>query len=673
MAIEVARLYAVLGADTSPAERALRGFTGFVRNTFSTALGFVLGQLFVGGIQGLVAEATQAIASFERMQMSLEALVAKEIKASGAVDSMAEALAQAGPRAEELYQWVQKLAIESPFGAEDVMAAMRTALAYGFTTKEAQKLTEVMLDFAAATGASGHVMNSIALALGQIRAKGKLAGQEILQLVNAGIDVQGILAQMGYTLDDVSKGLVSADEFMAAFVKTMEEDFGGAAKRQAETFTGLLNSLDDLKKLGLRAFFSGLYEAMKPLISSFVEWLQGPGLERLQAWGDALGRFASRAIDRLQRAMTPIRRFLALVGAFLRADIGRLSGIFEALGVPDWVAERIFRLSIGLQRINERLTNLLLGPIDWGSIFAQFPGMEELQGIGQSVRTWLETFGPDLAAKARAAFQGMMQAAQEALAAIRARVGPWVEETFGRFRQWLIQYGPILARAAQTVMSWIGKAFEFLAAQIGPILDFVLPILSAFLEAFLGFVGALAQIITGDWQGAWFTLRRTVENILDELETAVKEFWDWIVSLFKDMIPVLKELGENIIQGLWEGMKRIWKELVGWVSEKFNFLQNLMGQEWETESPSRVTMRLGENIMEGLRLGMERAFQRTDWQRYFRPASIPVTMPAARPWPPQLQSVKQEVTLVLQGQMGPISPEDVLLALRQAQMMGLLQ
>jgi len=148
-----------------------------------------------------------------------------------------------------------------------------------------------MLDFAAATGASGHVMNSIALALGQIRAKGKLAGQEILQLVNAGIDVQGILAKMGYTLEDVSKGLVSADEFMAAFVKTMEEDFGGASKRQAETFTGLLNSLDDLKKLGLRAFFGGLYESMKPLISGMVEWLQGPGLERLESWGQTLGRF----------------------------------------------------------------------------------------------------------------------------------------------------------------------------------------------------------------------------------------------------------------------------------------------------------------------------------------------------------------------------------------------
>ncbi len=545
MAIEVARLYAVLGADTSPAERALRGFTGFVRNTFSTALGFALGQLFVGGIQGMIAEATQAIASFERMQMSLEALVAKEIKASGAVDSMAEALARAGPRAEELYQWVQKLAIESPFGAEDVMAAMRTALTYGFTTKEAQKLTEVMLDFAAATGASGDVMNRVALALGQIRQRGRLAGDEIRQLTEAGIGVHEILAEMGYTLEDVSKGLVSADAFITAFVKTMEEDFGGASKRQAETFTGLLNSLDDLKKMGLRAFFGGLYEAMKPLISGMVAWLRGPGLERLESWGQTLGRFAS------------------LVVAFLRADIGRLSGLFQALGVPDWVGRGLVRLSALMEKGREAVGKFVarMRSLDLGRVLGSVSGMEAAGEFVQTLMRAWQKYGPGLIQTAQATIARMREALQVALQAVAERVGPWMEAIFGRLQAWFEEYGPVLAEAAQQVMAWLGTAFSWLAQQVGPLLDVVFPVLQGLLELILGLVAAVAQAITGDWRGAWETLKESVANALGFVGEALVAFGDWVVGWFGMTWGQFLEMwGANLAMA--REILQVWKERV---------------------------------------------------------------------------------------------------------------
>jgi len=137
----------------------------------------------------------------------------------------------------------------------------------------------------------------MALALGQIQAKGKLSGQEILQLVNAGVSVTSILEEMGYTLDDVSKGLVSSDEFLAKFSETMDRDFGGAAARMTNSWSGLLSSFEDIKKIGLRELFAGIFEQLQPLVQKFAEWLQGDGLEKLKEWGVELGKIAKKVIE----------------------------------------------------------------------------------------------------------------------------------------------------------------------------------------------------------------------------------------------------------------------------------------------------------------------------------------------------------------------------------------
>jgi tape measure domain-containing protein len=100
-------------------------------------------------------------------------------------------------------------------------------------------------------------MSRIALALGQIEAKGKLSGQEILQLVNAGLPVVQILAEaFGKTTAEVtamvSDGLVPANQAIEAITEYIENNFAGAAERQATTWAGLMGTFEDLKNMGLR-------------------------------------------------------------------------------------------------------------------------------------------------------------------------------------------------------------------------------------------------------------------------------------------------------------------------------------------------------------------------------------------------------------------------------------
>lgn len=222
--------------------------------------------------------------------------VAMKKAALGGLD-MATALRNSIEPSKELLKWSIQLAIHSPFSTKGVVNAMKTAMAYGFTIDQAKLLTKTMIDFSAATGASGDVMDRIALALGQVRAKGRLMGQEILQLVNAGVPVNDILQDMGYNLQDIKKKGVPAAEFIQGFTKYMQENFGGAAARQTSTWAGLLNTLGDLKELGLKSFFEGAFAALQPLVGEFANWMQVVGLERLHKIGKRIGEITQFVVS----------------------------------------------------------------------------------------------------------------------------------------------------------------------------------------------------------------------------------------------------------------------------------------------------------------------------------------------------------------------------------------
>lgn len=248
-----------------------------VVGTFS---GTTLSGLFQSAVSGgidllgsLSSQALEAVKSHESLTLALETLSARELLNTGQANSMAEALENADDRAQELLKWIEQLAVESPFATEDIANTFRLAQAYGFTSDEAQRLTQVLTDFTAGTGQAGYVGERLALALGQIQAKGKVSGQELNQLREAGLNVNAVLEDMGFTLSDVEKGYVKADQFIEAIVQTLERDFEGAAARQTESWSGLISTLDDVQKIALRQFFEDTFAAIQPLAADFVALL----------------------------------------------------------------------------------------------------------------------------------------------------------------------------------------------------------------------------------------------------------------------------------------------------------------------------------------------------------------------------------------------------------------
>jgi len=327
---------------------------------------------------GFALEGLDAIAQYERLTATLETLSARELMNADSSLSMAEALKISGDRAQELLDWMQELAIKSPFTLEGVANAFRTAQAYGFTADEAKRLSQAMIDFAAGSGASETVMSQIALALGQIQAKGKLAGQEVLQLVNAGLPVTQILADAfnvttAELVDMQQKGLIPAGEAIEAITVYLETNFAGAAERQANTWAGLQGTFADLKEMGLREFFGGLFDVLQPLAVELSNFLQNEGLAQLREMGVQLGETTQSLINFVEQlqGMTVLDMTTMFRDWTEGVDWDQISNdLADAIDNVDWavVGDKIY---IGIANILSGVGDIL-SRIDWDRLLRSF-------------------------------------------------------------------------------------------------------------------------------------------------------------------------------------------------------------------------------------------------------------------------------------------------------------
>jgi tape measure domain-containing protein len=184
-----------------------------------------------------------------------------------------EQFAGGAKQAKALTMDLFEIAKSTPFSFTDITTAERRFLAFGFSVKQSISLLNTLGDTLSFTGGSTDEILRMAKALGDIQAKGRLMGQEFLQLTNLNLPIHDILQeQLGLTEDDfknLGRAAIPAQTAIAAIQKGLEKRFGGGAQRYLETFNGQLQRLQDNLKFaagqatGNTGFFVWLKSALK--------------------------------------------------------------------------------------------------------------------------------------------------------------------------------------------------------------------------------------------------------------------------------------------------------------------------------------------------------------------------------------------------------------------------
>ena len=95
--------------------------------------------------------------------------------------------------AEQIIGRLQKFAAITPFTSSELIETSKRLAAFGVDT---EKLVETTKRLADVSGATGAALDGVATAYGQIVAKGRLQGEELLQLQERGIGIQEELQKM---------------------------------------------------------------------------------------------------------------------------------------------------------------------------------------------------------------------------------------------------------------------------------------------------------------------------------------------------------------------------------------------------------------------------------------------------------------------------------------------
>lgn len=196
-------------------------------------------------------------AELERQTKSLEVLTGSLENAGGIIKEL------------------QDFGAVTPFTSAELIETAKRLKAFGFETKDLVAVTKRLGDVAGATGAD---LGGIATAFGQIQAKGRLQGEELLQLQERGVRLQDELQKMyGFTADEFRKALeggrISADAVNLALenITRTGGKYAGGAIAQSETLNGKLSTLTDSVETLARAFGTILAPAIKKVFDFAIQ------------------------------------------------------------------------------------------------------------------------------------------------------------------------------------------------------------------------------------------------------------------------------------------------------------------------------------------------------------------------------------------------------------------
>jgi tape measure domain-containing protein len=229
------------------------------------------------------------------------------------------------------------LAAHGPFTFSGITDAAKQFLAFGFSVTQANRYLKTIQDTASAFGGSQDVINRIVLALGQMQAKGRVMGQELLQLQEVGIPaVQILQKQLNLTdqqVANIGSTGIKASAAIPALIAGLNQRYGGLAEQQSKTFLGLLSTIRDYATqvlgLGLKPVFDYLQRTVLPAAAQITTALAGPGGKFQGGWAGAL--------ERLNASKAPFW-FKALFGA-----VYQTTRAFQTL----WPVIRPFAILIG--------------------------------------------------------------------------------------------------------------------------------------------------------------------------------------------------------------------------------------------------------------------------------------------------------------------------------------
>ena len=238
------------------------------KQTADKSLGRVKGPDLGGaGLTALTGGLTAAAIGAAAVGAAVVGVGAAAVQSAGSVQKLQAAftgLTGSAEAAAKLRQQLFDLSKTTPFKNEEILQASQRFLAVGVSV---ESLNGTINRVGTLAAQSGQPLERLALIYAQVYAKGRLQGEENLQLLEAGVDLSQELAQVtgltGTALQDaMSKGQIGIDAFNKALVLATGDMT--ALQQAGKAVDVQFNNIGD----NLGQLFGGFAQAISPALSA---------------------------------------------------------------------------------------------------------------------------------------------------------------------------------------------------------------------------------------------------------------------------------------------------------------------------------------------------------------------------------------------------------------------
>lgn len=583
MTITAAKLAVEVGADTSAAKRELDGFDDHLRRSahkmrgsfggigsgLASTIGGV-GRSVLGGLDGLASSVTSGLrgaagaasAAFRGMASVASSVFSSMMHgarnvalavggigiAAGAVGLKTAAdmeqatvafttMLGSASAAKAHMQELAKFSAATPFELSGVINMSRMLQGMGFAAGEITPLMTAIGDSVAAMGGGADELARVTRALGQMRAKGKVSAEEMLQLSEIGINGWELLASAtGKSVAEVQKlaseGKITADVFIKAF-KNMQgplAKFKGAMEAQSKTLRGMWSTMKDTVTLALADMATPMAERISqvfPRVQQQIDMF-------LRAITPQFAAFSGGIVDVFGNLMPVIGPILQGVvggiGAILTNALpgfaeltGKLGGLFAALAphVEDFAAKAGTALS---------------------DVLSKIAGMvPDLEDVGGAIKKLKEMFAPLLEGAKRfggALVGGLDEIAPQAKRAFKAVVGV-IGEVLSTLAPVVV---PILKRALGTIARVLEAVAPAIEPVLGAVADAVIALFNALQPAIKPIIEAVAVVIV--------SLAEALKPVMPVIVDALQRIATAIASIAPEVFRNLADAIVALVQGI---------------------------------------------------------------------------------------------------------------------------
>ena len=239
----------------------------------------------------------------------------------------------------KMFNDIVKMGAQTPFESKDLLQATNTLLGFGVAENKVLPLMRQLGDI---SGGNAERFQALSLAFAQVSAAGKLQGQDLLQMINAGFNPLEQIARktgktVGYWKDEMSKGHVTVQMVEQAMKDATSEGgrFNGMMDKMSQTASGKLSTMLD----NFNTAMAQLGQVLLPYVTKGIEVI-------------------TAALEKFTQLSPKTQKMILIIGG-IAAAIGPLITIFGSLLVAIASAPAAFAaLAAGIKIVGGAVVGL---------------------------------------------------------------------------------------------------------------------------------------------------------------------------------------------------------------------------------------------------------------------------------------------------------------------------